>query len=43
MEAVSMGRSMILITEVNGQVVMLNCSGELGPFDEVAVTLRVNE
>ena len=40
MEVESMGRSRFLITEVNGRVVMLNCVGELGPFDEVAVTFR---
>jgi hypothetical protein len=34
-----MGRSKFLVTEVNGQVVVLNCTGELDPFDEVAVTL----
>jgi hypothetical protein len=40
MEVESKGRSRILITEVSGQVVLLNCFGELGPFDEVVVTLR---
>jgi heat shock protein HslJ len=39
MEVESMGRSKFLVTEVNGQVVVLNCTGELDPFDEVAVTL----
>jgi hypothetical protein len=43
MEVESMGRSRILITEFNGQLVLLNCFGELRPFDEVAVTLRFAE
>jgi hypothetical protein len=41
MEVESMvGRSRFLITEVNGQVVVLNCTGEFDSLDEVAVTLR---
>ena len=43
MEALSMGRSRISITEINGQVVLLNCFGELRQFGEVAVTLRFAE
>ena len=40
MEVVSMGRSRTSITEINVQVVLLSCFAELGPFDEVAATLR---
>lgn len=40
LEVENMGRSRMLITEISGQVVLLNCFGELEPFDEVAVTLR---
>jgi hypothetical protein len=39
MEVESMGRSRSLIAEVNEQVVVLTCFGELAPFDEIAVTL----
>ena len=43
MEAVSMGRSNSLITEVNERTVVLTCFEELAPFDEIAVTLGVSE
>ena len=43
MEVESMGRSRILITEVNGRVVLLNCFGELEPFDEIAITLHATD
>ena len=43
LEVENMGRSRMLITEISGQVVLLNCFGELEPFDEVAVTLRADE
>jgi hypothetical protein len=42
-EVESMGRSLSLITEVNERVVVLTCFGELGPFDQIAVTLGSNE
>jgi heat shock protein HslJ len=38
-EVESMGRSLSLVTEINGRAVVLTCFGELGPFDEIAVTL----
>jgi hypothetical protein len=38
-----MGRSLSLITEVNGRAVVLTCFGELAPFDEIAVTLGASE
>jgi hypothetical protein len=38
-EVESMGRSLSLVTEVDGRVVVLTCFGELEPFDEIAVTL----
>jgi hypothetical protein len=44
MEVESMvGRSRFLITEVNGQVVVLNCTGEFDSLDEVAVTLHATD
>jgi hypothetical protein len=39
LEVDSMGRSVSLISEVNGRAVVLTCFGELGVFDEIAVTL----
>ena len=42
-EVESMGRSLSLITEINERVVVLACFGELGPFDEIAVTLGATE
>jgi peptidyl-Lys metalloendopeptidase len=42
-EVDSMGRSLSLITEVNGRVVVLACFGELEPFDEIAVTIGASE
>jgi hypothetical protein len=43
MELESLGRSLSLITEVNGRVVVLSCYGELAPFDEIALTIGANE
>ena len=43
LEAESMGRSLVLINEVNARVVVLTCYGELAPFDELAVTLSSSE
>ena len=42
-EAVSMGLSVSLITEVNERVVVLTCFGELAPFDEMAGTVSAAE
>jgi len=42
-EVESMGRSLSLVTEVNERAIMLTCFGELEPFDEIAVTLGVEE
>jgi heat shock protein HslJ len=38
-EVESMGRSLSLVTEVNGRAVVLTCFGEPAPFDAIAVTL----
>jgi len=38
-ELESMGRSLLLITEIDERVVVLTCFGELAPFDQIAVTL----
>jgi heat shock protein HslJ len=43
LEVESMGRSLILITEINGRVIVLNCFGELEPFDEIAITLHATD
>jgi hypothetical protein len=37
------GRSLLLVTEVNERAVVLACSGEFAPFDEIAVTLGSGE
>jgi heat shock protein HslJ len=42
-EVESMGRSLSLITEINGRAVVLTCFGELAPFDQIAVTLGANQ
>jgi peptidyl-Lys metalloendopeptidase len=42
-EIESLGRSLSLYTEINEQVVVLTCFGELAPFDEIAVTLGAAE
>ncbi len=42
-EVESLGRSVSLITDVRGRVVVLACFGELAPFDEIAVTLSEGE
>ena len=42
-EVESMGRSLSLVTEINERAVVLTCFGELEPFDEIAVTLGVEE
>jgi heat shock protein HslJ len=42
-EVESMGRSLSLVTEVNGRAVVLTCFGELEPFDAIAVTLDAAE
>jgi heat shock protein HslJ len=38
-EAENMGRSLSLISDVNGRAVALTCWGEFEPFDAIAVTL----
>ena len=43
MEIESLGRSLSLCTEVNKRAVVLSCFGELGAFDEIAVTLGPSE
>jgi hypothetical protein len=43
LEVDSMGRSLSLVTEVNGRAVVLSCFGELAPFDQIAVTLGPSE
>ena len=43
MEIESLGRSLSLCTEVNERAVVLSCFGELGAFDEIAVTLGPSE
>lgn len=42
-EVDSTGRSISLFSEVSHRVVVLTCFGELGPFDEIAVTLSAGE
>jgi len=42
-EVESLGRSVSLITDDSGRVVVLACFGELAPFDEIAVTLSEGE
>jgi len=42
-EAESLGRSVSLITDVNGRTIVLVCFGELAPFDEIAVTLSSSQ
>jgi hypothetical protein len=43
LEVDSMGLSLSLVTEINARVVVLNCFGELAPFDEIAVTLNASK
>jgi hypothetical protein len=40
LELDSMGRSLLIIAEVNARVVTLTCFGDLTGFDEIAVTLH---
>jgi hypothetical protein len=42
-EVESLGRSVSLITEVNGRAAVLTCFGELTSFDEIAATIGSNE
>ena len=42
LEVDSMGRSVSLVTEINGLTVVLTCNGELEPFDEIALTLATS-
>jgi heat shock protein HslJ len=42
-EVDSLGRSLSLYTEVNGQVVILICFGDFGLFDDIALTLGATE
>jgi len=37
------GRSLLLITEVNERAVVLACDGDFAPFDEIAITLGSGE
>jgi hypothetical protein len=43
LEVESMGRSLMLITEINAQTVVLSCFGELELFNEIVVTLNTSE
>jgi hypothetical protein len=42
-ELESMGRSLLLVTEVDRRVVVLTCFGEFAPFDQIAGTLGAIE
>ena len=42
-ELESMGRSLLLVTEVNDRVVVLACYGEFAPSDAIAFTLDARE
>jgi hypothetical protein len=42
-ELESLGRSLLVVTEVNGRVVVLNCFGEFAPFDGIAATLHATD
>ena len=42
LEVDSMGRSLSLVTVINELTVVLTCNGELGPFDEIALTLTTS-
>jgi len=39
----SMGRSILVITEIDEKVVILTCFGDFSRFDEIAVTLKASE
>ena len=39
-ELESLGRYAVLFTEVGGRAIVLTCFGELGPFDDIAFTIR---
>ncbi len=43
LEVESMGRAVMLITEIKARVVFLNCIGDPAPIDDIAVTLRAIE
>jgi heat shock protein HslJ len=43
LEIENMGRSVVMLTEVNGRTLTLTCFGEPEPFDQIAATLKTSE